>query len=445
MIKTRRNKQVSQDNIHHKRSRAPSKKLLEAICDEADVRRFKAMFLSTSNKRGVQPSTTSIHDAATTTAASIITKSTLPASSKRARRTSPSTKAYESIEITGDNDTMRNAEGSTKESSKSLSQPEKYEVFIELQCKEEDEDDDDIPTFVIKEDESSNERENQTSSDDDDDAGCAVADMFHLLTEYRINGQHKFPTTQGGRGLLRAVKKMRTPLLTSGGTINDPFGCVGFRAIKGFLTDVEQSTLVSEIGDTPAMYSAHVSSLTHNVGERSWKAYCCDDNQRMLRGGRYSCCPLKKTQTYVPVVHQLLSKGLPLDDVVESLFPSADPFVTSNKILCQQITWNMQDLEPHCDKERQDKTHISQPSGMDGVGDRITSLTLKKSCWLLMRRTMCHADCFALRLDPGDLYSISGEARWKWQHGIYLDDMPESFTNSRISLVWRILEQYPDE
>lgn len=70
--------------------------------------------------------------------------------------------------------------------------------------------------------------------------------------------------------------------------------------------------------------------------------------------------------------------GALLDGIVEELFPPADPFVISTTTLCQQITWNMNDLEPHCDKERPDKSDDRQSSGMDGVGDRITSLTLKK-------------------------------------------------------------------
>lgn len=41
---------------------------------------------------------------------------------------------------------------------------------------------------------------------------------------------------------------------------------------------------------------------------------------------------------------------------MEELFPSLDPFVTSTKLLCQQLAWHLEDLELHCDKERRDKT-----------------------------------------------------------------------------------------
>lgn len=43
---------------------------------------------------------------------------------------------------------------------------------------------------------------------------------------------------------------------------------------------------------------------------------------------------------------------------------------------------------------------------MDGVGDRITSLTLRRGCWLLLRETACHANCFAMHLEPGDIYTM---------------------------------------
>ncbi len=42
----------------------------------------------------------------------------------------------------------------------------------------------------------------------------------------------------------------------------------------------------------------------------------------------------------------------------------------------------------------------------DGLGDRITSLTLRTPCWLFLRETANHARCFAVRLRPGDLYSM---------------------------------------
>ena len=158
----------------------------------------------------------------------------------------------------------------------------------------------------------------------------------------------------------------------------------------------------------------------------------------------YAGSLLKATHTYPPVAYRLKGGGLQLDAVVERLFPPMDPFATGTAILCQQITWNMQDLEPHCDRDRADKDSAPQPAGMDGAGDRITSLTLKQPCWLLMRLTRDARQCFAVRLQPGDLYSIAGPARWHWQHAIYIDETPPSFAEARISMVWRMLEQHPE-
>eukprot|EP00042_Codosiga_hollandica_P040108 m.342229 g.342229 ORF g.342229 m.342229 type:complete len:110 (+) comp55776_c0_seq10:2236-2565(+) len=87
---------------------------------------------------------------------------------------------------------------------------------------------------------------------------------------------------------------------------------------------------------------------------------------------------LRTTATYPMINYTLDGTNITLNDCVESLFESKDPFVTETKILCQQITWHLEDLELHCDRERPDKTHERQPNGFDGVGDRITSLTLRK-------------------------------------------------------------------
>ena len=113
-----------------------------------------------------------------------------------------------------------------------------------------------------------------------------------------------------------------------------------------------------------------------------------------------------------------------LNTAVESLFQSSDPFVTRTRILCQQIGWHYEDLDPHCDKERPDKSNERQQPGWDGIGDRITSLTLRRSCWLFMRETKDHANSFAVHLEPGDIYTLAGESRWSWQHAILLDELP---------------------
>ena len=64
-----------------------------------------------------------------------------------------------------------------------------------------------------------------------------------------------------------------------------------------------------------------------------------------------------------------------------------------------------------------------------------------------MRRTSDHRDSFAVRLEPGDLYTLAGESRWRWQHGILLDNplagMPNAEERCRVSMLWRILEEQP--
>lgn len=177
------------------------------------------------------------------------------------------------------------------------------------------------------------------------------------------------------------------------------------------------------------------------------------------------------------------------------MFPPLDPFVTATKLLCQQLAWHLEDLELHCDKERPDKSterqvawlgcsarlvmlpvfaHMAckpplcrfglrsasritlcivshavlctcrQEAGHDGVGDRITSLTLRAPCWLFMREKANTRNCFALWLEPGDVYSMTAESRWKWQHAIFLATTPTSRDDCRVSVVFRLLEEYPE-
>eukprot|EP00052_Salpingoeca_macrocollata_P025775 m.235561 g.235561 ORF g.235561 m.235561 type:complete len:107 (-) comp22482_c1_seq2:79-399(-) len=84
-----------------------------------------------------------------------------------------------------------------------------------------------------------------------------------------------------------------------------------------------------------------------------------------------------------------------------------------------------------------------QSPSLDGVGDRITSLTLRCSCWLLMRETKHLDNFFCVRLNPGDVYTMAAESRWRWQHAILLDEPPKDANSCRISLLWRVLEEYP--
>eukprot|EP00042_Codosiga_hollandica_P040119 m.342201 g.342201 ORF g.342201 m.342201 type:complete len:682 (+) comp55776_c0_seq9:531-2576(+) len=272
---------------------------------------------------------------------------------------------------------------------------------------------------------------------------CPTMDLSQEINAYRL-GSKKSPLSAGGRELRRAVLERYTPAIDASGRISEPFGCRGFVYIREFLSPTDQAQLLNLIGDSPNKYEKHLTNLTTSTVRQSRKIVCCDDLQREYRGGRYAMNVLRTTATYPMINYTLDGTNITLNDCVESLFESKDPFVTETKILCQQITWHLEDLELHCDRERPDKTHERQPNGFDGVGDRITSLTLRKSCWLFMRETANPRTCFAVRLRPGDLWTITGESRWKWQHGIFLEEIPADVTESRISLVWRLIEQWPE-
>eukprot|EP00041_Stephanoeca_diplocostata_P011770 m.194686 g.194686 ORF g.194686 m.194686 type:complete len:376 (-) comp18657_c0_seq5:1110-2237(-) len=250
------------------------------------------------------------------------------------------------------------------------------------------------------------------------------------------------PLTQGGRELAIAVNLGRVPKFKDG-YIKEPFGCKGFHCIRRFLSEQDLDKLLTEIGSTPNsnLYMT-ASQLTGSAADRSKKVYCCTPEQMRKRGGRY--LGILRPHTCHSLINYETIDGQNLNEVVPSLFPVHDPFVTSTEILCQQLAWHYEDLDLHCDKDRQDKTHEKQPPGSDGVGDRITSLTLRRGCWLFLRETSNHANCFALHLEPGDIYTMSGPARWRWQHGIFLDEPPLSDHDCRISILWRLLEEYPE-
>eukprot|EP00056_Hartaetosiga_gracilis_P003014 m.58914 g.58914 ORF g.58914 m.58914 type:complete len:144 (+) comp11291_c0_seq2:1248-1679(+) len=139
----------------------------------------------------------------------------------------------------------------------------------------------------------------------------------------------------------------------------------------------------------------------------------------------------------------ILLAGENMNDFVRDLFDSRDPFVTETILLCQQIGWHFEDLELHRDKERKDKSSKKQEARNDGVGDRISSLTLQHPCWVLMRQISDPKNMFALYLRPGDVYTMSGPARWEWQHGIMLTTPPTTPRLTRKSIVFRFIEEYP--
>eukprot|EP00053_Salpingoeca_punica_P015563 m.143786 g.143786 ORF g.143786 m.143786 type:complete len:596 (+) comp16748_c0_seq2:307-2094(+) len=269
---------------------------------------------------------------------------------------------------------------------------------------------------------------------------CPLTSPTHMLTPFRHGVG--WQATQGSRDLLRVCAQGRVFQLPAGATLRDPFGCVGFEYRPQLFSPQEQERLLSLIGRDPLAY-AKPSNLTPSITDISRKVYCCSERQRSLRGGRYIHGPLRTSST-APLVEMPMDSGEDMNDFIVNLFPPRDPFVVRTELLCQQIAWHCEDLEPHCDRERRDKLHTRQQPGADGVGDRITSLTLRQPCWLLMRETVCYENCFAVRLSPGDVYTMCDESRWRWQHGILLDDKVHDVLTSRVSLVWRQLEEYPE-
>jgi hypothetical protein len=133
------------------------------------------------------------------------------------------------------------------------------------------------------------------------------------------------------------------------------------------------------------------------VSDTSRKVYRCDEEQRLLRGGRLfpffltsqisfhspsivlfffspSYAGFLKPSLCAPLIELELENGKMLNETIVSLWPASDPFVTSTEVnfiftfysgvvnmpvlqlLCQQVSWHYEDLDPHCDKERRDKS-----------------------------------------------------------------------------------------
>lgn len=250
--------------------------------------------------------------------------------------------------------------------------------------------------------------------------------------------------TVGGRQLVAAVDAGLTLEAdeSTPAVVRAPFDCAGLELLPGFFSPAEQARLLQHIATISESEDVGMSALTPSVTDRSIKLFCCTPAQRELRGGRYKSCPLRSSAA--PLVEMKFDNGGDMNTVVTHLQPPADPFAVRRELLCQQIAWHLEDLEPHCDRERRDKSTERQQPMLDGVGDCIVSLTLRRPCWLLMRRTADHRDSFAIRLRPGDLYALTGDSRWKWQHGIMIEEPPSGRADCRVSMIWRILEEHPE-
>jgi alkylated DNA repair dioxygenase AlkB len=60
-----------------------------------------------------------------------------------------------------------------------------------------------------------------------------------------------------------------------------------------------------------------------------------------------------------------------------------------------------------------------------------------------MRERANTRNFFAVWLEPGDVYTMCSAARWQWQHAIFLSETPAAPDKCRISVVFRLLEEYP--
>eukprot|EP00730_Choanoeca_flexa_P018871 TRINITY_DN9200_c0_g1_i1.p1 TRINITY_DN9200_c0_g1~~TRINITY_DN9200_c0_g1_i1.p1 ORF type:complete len:407 (+),score=63.07 TRINITY_DN9200_c0_g1_i1:188-1408(+) len=273
---------------------------------------------------------------------------------------------------------------------------------------------------------------------------CEQVDLRPKLTALRLGETSVL--TKGGKLLLSCIRKGYTPRAIDGdASLKHTFGCHGFELRRGLISPAVCQQLLKTIHtDLEVKDGIKQSMLTPSITDLSRKVYCCTEEQRQMRGGRYSTCPLKPSNT-LDLIQQPLESGQDINQFIEQTFPSNDPFIVRTKLLCQQVAWHYEDLELHCDRERPDKLSTKQEAGFDGIGDRITSLTLRSPCWLLLRERAYPKNHFAVWLQPGDVYTMAGDSRWKWQHGIFLPSKPSKTDNNcRISIVFRLLEEHPE-
>eukprot|EP00038_Savillea_parva_P016018 m.222800 g.222800 ORF g.222800 m.222800 type:complete len:92 (-) comp32921_c0_seq1:583-858(-) len=74
-----------------------------------------------------------------------------------------------------------------------------------------------------------------------------------------------------------------------------------------------------------------------------------------------------------------------------------------------------------------------------GPGAVIVTLNLGCRCTILLERMSPTKEggCRRQRVDlePGDLYVMAGDARWRWRHGV---SVPEEQAVARRAVVWRL-------
>ena len=99
------------------------------------------------------------------------------------------------------------------------------------------------------------------------------------------------------------------------------------------------------------------------------------------------------------------------------------------------------------------------PRTHDGPGDIIIAMGLGPGATVLMSPVegslpgvSCQGaarkqEAFSVDMEPGDIYLISGEARWEWRHGVSIDEaalrdpsVAISKDSSRSTIVWRYID-----
>eukprot|EP00049_Salpingoeca_infusionum_P008347 m.136022 g.136022 ORF g.136022 m.136022 type:complete len:119 (-) comp13987_c0_seq10:654-1010(-) len=86
------------------------------------------------------------------------------------------------------------------------------------------------------------------------------------------------------------------------------------------------------VAATARDWNSRLSMLTPSATDTSRKLFCCNEGQRILRGGRYAGTPLRPSST-APLIKMKLSCGEDINVFIEGLFETRDPFVTSTKVL----------------------------------------------------------------------------------------------------------------
>jgi hypothetical protein len=174
------------------------------------------------------------------------------------------------------------------------------------------------------------------------------------------------------------------------------------------------------------------------------KVYCGELPEMLARGGRYRQQLLVRGRRAEPLLlHPAITtvRAHAFAAAEAAIEPALLPL---SRLTEQLIRYLPSDrwFAPHWDKDRRDKSHKPlDPKAFDGPGDVLATLCLGCTCTLLMLPRGGRAGAFAVELEPGDIYVLSGDARWEWKHGISVVD---DEMLARRAIVWRFLADGAD-